>query len=204
MSEELQSLLEKINAEGVRKAENERGAILAKARAEAAEIVAEAERRAAETTARAESESAALRSRAENAIRQAARDLVLELKHELESRLNAAVGGAAKAALTPELMTEIIRALAERFAADPEGEITVLAAVRETAALDAALKGALASSLKAKPVVLADAGISGGVEVKTQGDELYFDFSLEALTEVLAAYVGGRVAEIFAAPTAAK
>ena len=204
MSEELQSLLEKINAEGVRKAEAEREAILEKARSEAEALVAEAKRQASEATARAEAEAAALRSRAESAIRQAARDLVLELKHELESRLNAAVAGAAKTALTPELMAEIVRALAERFSADPEGELTVLAAVRDTAALDAALRGALAASLKTKPVVLADAGISGGVEVKVQGDELYFDFSLEALTEVLAAYVGGKVAEIFAAPAAGK
>lgn len=204
MSEELQSLLEKINAEGVRKAEAERDAILEKARREAEVLVAEAKRRAAETTARAEAESAALRSRAESAIRQAARDLALELKHELEARLNAAVGGASKRALTPELMAGIIRLLAERFAADPEGELTVLAAVKDTAALDEALRASLASSLKAKPVILADAGISGGVEVKVQNDELYFDFSLEALTEVLAAYVGGKVAAIFAAPVHAE
>ena len=200
MSEELQSLLEKINAEGIRKAEAERDAILAKAESEAAETVSEAKRRAEELVAKAESEAAELRTRAENAIRQAARDLVLELKHELESRLNAAVADASKAALSPEMMAEIIRVLAERFAADPEGELTVLAAVRDTASLDAALAASLKASLKAKPVVLADAGISGGVEVKVQGDELYFDFSLEALTGVLASYVGGRTAAIFAAP----
>ena len=104
MSEELQSLLEKINAEGIRKAEAERDAILAKAESEAAETVSEAKRRAEELVAKAESEAAELRTRAENAIRQAARDLVLELKHELESRLNAAVADASKAALSPEMM----------------------------------------------------------------------------------------------------
>ena len=120
------------------------------------------------------------------------------MKHELECRLNDAVSGAAKAALTPELMTDIIKSLAARFINDPEGEVSVMCAVKDTAALDAALKAALADSLKKSPVVLANAGISGGIEVNVSGDELYFDFSQEALTGVIASYVGGKVAAIFA------
>ena len=46
MSEELQSLLEKINSDGVMKANAERDAIIAKAQSEAAAIIAAAEAKA--------------------------------------------------------------------------------------------------------------------------------------------------------------
>ena len=49
MSEELQSLLEKINTDGVMKANAERDAIIAKAQNEAAAIIAAAEAKAEET-----------------------------------------------------------------------------------------------------------------------------------------------------------
>jgi len=198
MAEELQSLLEKINQEGLKKAEAQKNKIIADARAEAEQIIADARIQAAAVKNAAESEAAETIERAGNAVRQAARDLMLELKHELESRLNDAVSGATKAALTPELMAEIVKMLADRFISDPDSEISVMCAVKDTASLDAALKASLAGSLKKSPVILANAGISGGIEVNVGSDELFFDFSQEALTGVVASYIGGKLAAIFA------
>lgn len=198
MAEELQNLLEKINQEGVKKAEAKKNEIVAAAKAEAEQIIADAKAEAAAIRNAAETEAAETVERANNAVRQAVRDLMLELKHELETRLTDAVSGATKAALTPELMAEIVKMLAARFIEDPEGEVSVMCAVKDTAALDAALKASLADSLKKSPVILGNAGISGGIEVNVDNDELYFDFSQEALTGVVASYVGGKLAAIFA------
>ena len=93
MSEELQSLLEKINSDGVMKANAQRDAIIAGAEAEAAAIIADARKKADEISKEAAAEAETLQKRAESAINQAARDVVLKLKAELESRISAAVAG---------------------------------------------------------------------------------------------------------------
>ena len=79
MAEELQSLLDKIQSEGVAKAEARAAEIVAEAEKKAADVVAEAERKAAETRAAAEADAATLQSRAEASLRQAARDVRLQV-----------------------------------------------------------------------------------------------------------------------------
>ena len=198
MSEELQSLLEKINSDGVKKANAAREAIIAKAESEAAAIIAAAEKKAEEMRRQAAAGAEILQKRAESAIGQAARDVVLKLKAELESRISAAVSGAADETMTPAFMAELVKSLGAAFLADPDSELTVITAVKDAAALDAALKGALAASLRKQPRVLAEPTIRGGMEVSFSGDELYFDFSTEALTGLLAEYTAPRIAAIFA------
>ena len=198
MSEELQSLLEKINSDGVMKANAQKEAIIAKAEAEANAIVAEARKQAEEITKNAAAEAETLQKRAESAISQAARDVVLKLKAELESRISAAVQGAAEEAMTPQFMAELVKSLGSAFLARPDAELTVITAVKDAAALDAALKGDLVASLKKQPRVLAESTIRGGMEVNFTGSELYFDFSTEALTTLLADYTAPRIAAIFA------
>ena len=197
MADELQSLLEKINSEGVKKAEAERERIVGEARAEAEKIVGEAKARAESIVSAAEAESKAMRERAESALRQAARDTVLKLKAELEERLVAAVGSATAQALDPKLMAEIVKMLAAKFVSDPDEEVTVRCAVKDRDALDAALRNALADSLRNAPKVLADSAMAGGLELGTDNGRLYFDFSLEALGEVVGAYAGEHVAGFF-------
>jgi V/A-type H+-transporting ATPase subunit E len=198
MSEELQSLLEKINSDGVMKANAQRAPIIAKAEADAEAIVAEARKKAEELKKEAEVEAETLQKRAESAINQAARDVVLKLKAELESRISAAVAGAAEETMTPAFMAELVKSLGASFLADPDADVTVIASVKDAAALDAALKGALVSSLKKQPRVLAESTIRGGMEVNFTGSELYFDFSTEALTGLLAEYTAPKIAAIFA------
>ena len=197
MADELQSLLEKINAEGVKKAEAERDRIVSAAETEAAGIVSAAKAEAEKIVSAAKTESEALRMRAESAVRQAARDAVLKLKAELEARLAAAVSGAAAQALDPALMAEVVKLLAAKFVADPDGEVTVRCSVKDRDALDAALKNALADSLVKTPKVLADHAMAGGLELGVDNGRLYFDFSLEAVNEVIGAYAGEQIAGIF-------
>ena len=197
MADELQSLLEKINSEGVKKAEAEREKIVADAKAEAAKIVGAAKTEADDIVSAAKLESEALRKRAESAVSQAARDTLLKLKAELESRLAAAVAEASAQALSPELMAEVVKQLAAKFVADPDGEVTVRCAVKDRDALDAALRNALADSLVKNTKVLADPSMAGGFELGMDDGRLYFDFSLEAVSEVVGAYAGEQVAGLF-------
>ena len=105
----------------------------------------------------------------------------------------------AAAALTPEFMAQLIKELAEKFAAEPDAELTVRCAVKDVAALDAALKGALAESIKNAPTVIASPEISAGVQVEFNNDDCCFDFSEAAVTDLLSAYTGGQLSAVFKA-----
>ena len=74
MAEELQQLLEKIQHDGVEKANAEAATILAKAKADAAAILKDAESKAAAFRAQAETDAKAFEERAQKTISQAARD----------------------------------------------------------------------------------------------------------------------------------
>ena len=196
MAEELQSLLEKIRADGIEKAEAEREEILKKARAEAESSVEKAKIRAKEIGDAAAAEAASSQARAENTIRQAARDIVLKLKAELETRLRRAVSASVKEAMTPAFMAELIRTMAADFSKDPEAQITVLASARDAEALAAAVKDTLGASFRTEPQVLADGSVKSGLQVSFSGDEVFFDFSEEAITGLVGRYAGEKLARI--------
>ena len=199
MSEELQSLLEKINADGVQKAEAERSRIIADAEKEAAAIIAAAKAESEKLKNQAQAEADNFHQRALSAARQSARDIMLQLRTELNSRLAAAIGNAAAQALTPEFMAALIKELTTAFAASPDTELTIQCAVKDRAALDAALKNALAGSFKTDPEIFASAHISSGMQIEFKNDNACFDFSGDAVADLLTAYAGSRMAEIFKA-----
>ncbi len=199
MSEELQSLLDKINADGIQKAEAESAKIIAAAKAEAEKIISAAKAEADAVNAKAQDNADTLRARALSAAQQAARDIVLQLRAELKNRLNAAISESASSAMTPEFMAGLVAELAGKFAASPEAEITVRTAVKDVEALDAALKKTLFDSVKNSPVLIASPEISAGVQVEFSDEDGFFDFTEAAVTDLLAAYAGEKLAEVFKA-----
>lgn len=199
MAEELQSLLEKINQDGIQKAEAEKARILAAANAEADAIRAAAAKHAAALKADAEKSAAALRDKTLAALEQARRDILLQLRGELLDRLKAAVGDGVAQALTPEFTAGLVKELCAAFSAAPESEVSVRCAVRDVPALDAALKRALADSLTRNPTILGVRNFPAGLELSFDGGRSYFDFSSEALSGVLDAYLGETVAALFQA-----
>ena len=99
MAEELQQLLEKIQRDGVDKANAEAKAILDKANAEAKAIVEKAKEDAAATTAKAEADAQAFAGRAKETIGQAARDTVMEVKNGVNKQPNSEMKAAILAAI---------------------------------------------------------------------------------------------------------
>ena len=196
MAEELQSLLEKIQNDGIQKAEAERDAIIAAAQAKADEIIKNAEEKAKALREVAEADVALTSQRAENSIRQAARDIVLKLKAELEERLRRTISASAKAAMTPEFMAELIRELAKEFAQDPDAKITILSSERDAEALAAAVKDTLGESFRTVPQVFGDTAVKGGMQISFNNDEVFFDFSTEAITGLVGGYAGEKLARI--------
>lgn len=199
MAEELQSLLEKINNDGILKAEAEKARIIAVARAEADAIRSAAEKDAALCKAEAEKASAAFYEKSVSALKQAQRDILLQLRSEIQERLESAVGESVAQALAPEFMAQLIKDLCAAFAADPAKEVAVRCAVKDQTALENAVRSALADSFAKAPSVLGTKGVSAGLEISFDGGKSYFDFTADALGDVMNSYIGENLAAIFKA-----
>lgn len=196
MAEELQGILNRINADGIAKADAERKEIISRAKEDAAGIVADAKAEAEAIVKNANREADAFRKRAENALIQAARDIKISLKGELENRINKAVENASSAALTPELMAQLVKEAAQKFISSPDEELTVSCAVKDVEALNNALKAALADSLKTNPEILGDGAIRGGLEVSMKDGAFCIDFTTDAVNDLFSAYAGKLVEKI--------
>lgn len=150
MSEHIQPLLERIQSEGLAKAESERESILEEARAEADRLVETAKRDADTIRTQAEQDAESTRKRGEATLEQAARDLQLRLRTEISRQLRLAAETAAASSLSS----------AERVA----GLIKDLVAARaEGASITVQTNEKLGANLKPLlPALLRDAGAEGG------------------------------------------
>lgn len=177
MSEDLQSLLEKINREGVEKAQAEADKILADAKAKAAAIVSSANQEAAKAKAAAEAAAKDYAARAAETVRQAARDTVIEVKGAVTTLLEKLLAQNVDRALAAEktataLVAEAIKGLT--------GSVEVAA----PAALAATLKAQLAAQSNIRVVL--DETRDTGFTVKLDGGRVEHAFTGDVIAGELA------------------
>jgi len=196
MAEDVQGLLEKIHHDGIEKAQQEKEAIIAAAKKEAAQIVSDAKSEAEAFKRNAEKEVAADREKADAAIRQAARDTVIALKADLLAKLNAVVHACIGAAMTPEVMKEIILKMADSYGKDNADSLEVLLSRQDQDRAEAFLKSQLAAELKANPTITLTNDFNSGLQISFRDDDVYFDFSDEALSEVICRFVGPKLSAV--------
>ena len=179
MAEELQQLLEKIQRDGVDKANAEAAAIVAKAKEEANALVKKAEEEAAATRAKAEEEAAAYAARARETISQAARDTVLKVKEDVTKLLTQLLAQNVSAALATEAVPLAAAAVKELVTGSG-------AEVATSAKLVDALRAQLAAQAQNGVKVVADEMTGTGFTVKLDNGRVEHDFTDAAISEALA------------------
>ena len=203
MAEELQSLLEKIHRNGIEKAAAERDEMLKNAQKEAEAIVAAAKDEAAKLRSAAENDAEALKKRAESAIRQAARDILLDLKSELKKRLEAVVRNRLDEALSADFMTGLVADIAKAVMSDPAkstaGSLEVMVAPAKCEELTKKLAAAVGADMVNKISVFPNSAAGRGLKISVDGDQVFFDFSDAALTEMVCTYAGSKVSAVISA-----
>ena len=195
MAEDIQGLLNRIQSEGIEKAEAEKKLILDSAKQQAEEILAKAKADADEIIKAANADAAVSERRGKAAIQQAARDTLLALQNDFQKRLESIVHDTLGAALTPEVMAQIVLKMAEKYLSQNDNAgIEILLSKEDAAVLESGLKAGLLADLKAKPEIHLSSNISSGLKIGVKGSDLFFDFSDDALTEVICDFAGPKLA----------
>jgi len=175
--EDLQSLLEKINREGVEKADAEAKRIIDEAKSKASAIIKEAEEAASKSKAEADKASEAYANRAKETISQSARDVVIGVKDAVTALLEKLLTKDVDAALKDEKTAADLVAAAIKDLTGP-GEIAAPSKIA------AALKAQLAS--KPNFTVVTDDSLGAGFTVKLDGGRIEHSFTAEVIAAELA------------------
>jgi len=175
--EDLQSLLEKINRDGVEKAEAEASRIIAEAKAKADMIVKKARDDAENAKSEAEKSSADYAKRAAETIRQSARDTVISVRDAVTKMLEQLLTESVDAALAnPQTVAGLAAGAIE--------DMTRATEVLANSKLVAALKAALAA--KKNITVVTDETVGSGFTVKIDGGRVEHAFTGEVIAAELA------------------
>lgn len=180
MAEELQQLLEKIQHDGVEKANAEAAAILAKAKADAAAVLKDAETKAAALRAQAETDAQAFEERARKTISQAARDTVLDVKAGIGKLLDRLLAQDVAAALADPAETARLALAAVKELGAAQADVAA------GAKLAAALKAQLAAAAVPGVQVVLDEGVGAGFSLRLDHGRVEHDFSEAAIAAALA------------------
>ena len=175
--EDLQGLLEKINRDGVEKADAEAKRIIDDAHAKADALIKDAQAQAVQSKADAEKTSAAYAERAAETIRQSARDIIIGIKDSVTTLLESLLAKDVEKALGNETA-------AVQIVADAIKDLTGPGEIRCGAKLAAALKSQL-SALKSFTITTDDT-LGAGFTVKLDGGRVEHDFTAETISTELA------------------
>ncbi len=180
MAEELQQLLEKIQRDGVEKANAEAAAIVAKAKEEADALVKKAQEDAAAAEAKGKADAEAYAARAKETISQAARDAVLKVKDDVTKLLTKLLAQDVTSALASEAVPIAAAAVKELVSASDAAEVAVSAKLVE------ALRAQLAAQAQGGVKVVADEMTGAGFTVKLDNGRVEHDFTDAAIANALA------------------
>ena len=197
MAEELQHLIERIRKEGVESGEKAADSLVAEAKKKAAAIVADAQKQAKDLVEKAEKDAAAFAERGKATLRQSARDLLISIGGSAGDVVAGIVDAKVGAALTPDLMAQMLLKLAEAYAKDgAAGGIVAMLGDADAAAMKAAFAKEYQNKLAAGIQIESDKEIFKGFRVGAKGGQVFHDFTKEAIADSLANFLRPELAQI--------
>ena len=175
--EDLQSILEKINREGIEKAEATARDIIAQAEARAAKLIQDAKEQAARTKEESEKAATAASERAAESIRQAARDVIICVKDSITNILDQLLAHNVNKALSDEkTAVELVRSALQNLTGP--GKIVCGEQLAQALSAQAASLGSF--------TVTTDASVGAGFSVQTEGGRIEHSFTEKAIIAELA------------------
>ena len=197
MEIQIRELIDQIKKDGVNAAETEAMAILQEAEAKAEKIIADAKAEAEKLLAAAKADCERMVKSGEDAIRQAGRNLLISFRESVTRELGLILSENVSKLYSGEdfakLVTDVILAWAKR------PEASELSVVMNSADLEKLEKTVL-SSLKdriSKGVTLrANDNFDGGFRVAVGEGGAYYDYSAEAVVDMLSSYLAPKVTKL--------
>ncbi len=194
MEIQLQELIDQIKKDGVNAAETEAQSILDSAKAEAEKIIADAQVEAEKLMLNAKKENERVVKSGEDAIRQAGRNLLISFRESVARELKAIVGETVTAVYAPDSLEKIVVSAVESWAVKSDVEdLTVILNEEDRKQLEDSALAELKNRLTKGITLKANDNFDGGFRIAVNNGSAYYDYSAEAVIDMLSAYLSQKV-----------
>ena len=197
MEIQLQELIEQIKKEGAEVAEAEAKAIVEEAKTEAEKIIADAKAEADKILSLAKAETERMTKSSEEAIRQAGRNLLISFREGVTRELKAIVGENVASVYSSDAFAGLVIGIVEGWANKPDAEdIEVILNTQDLNKLEETLLAALKEKMLKGITLKANDNFDGGFRIAVNDGGAYYDYSAEAVVEMLSNYLSPKVTEL--------
>lgn len=197
MEMQLQELIEKIKQDGVKTAEAEAEAILKSANEKAEKIIADAKVEAEKLVLNAKQQNERTVKSGEDAIRQAGRNLLISFRESVTKELEAILNNGVLEAYSPKNLTELIIKVVEAWSKNTEAsDISIILNSNDLKEVENTLLSALKEKMLQGVTLKANDNFDGGFRIAVNQGQAYYDFSAEAVTDMLSAYLSPKVSAL--------
>jgi len=196
MEMELKNIIDKIKAEGVDEAERQAADIKDRAEEAAKSALHEARDQKARILEEARKEAEKLKANGEEAIRQAARDVILGIREDMIRLFDSVVKQKISGELSPATVKEMLIKIAEGAAREKSFDIEVLLNDKDKAEMEKGLLKELEEKLKKGVTLKAAPHIENGFRIGEKGGNAYYDFTDEAIADAFRAYLNPKMLKL--------
>ena len=194
MDVKLDSLIEKIRKEGIEEAQQTSEQILKDAKKKASSIVDQAKKDADKLVEDGKRQVEQFRTNAEADLKQATRNAELLLKEKITALFDNVFKRKVADAMTDEFLKELILNITSAWGKDTKAEIVLSEADQKK--LESTLFGGLKEDLKKSISLRASSDLSKGFRIGLKDDHVFYDFSDDAIAQVLKTLINPRLKEI--------
>jgi V/A-type H+-transporting ATPase subunit E len=194
MEIQVQELIDKIKKDGIESASEEAAKVKKDAQTEAAKIVEAAKKEAADIVAKGKQDAERSEKAGIAALEQASRNLVLAFKGEIQILLDKIVAQATTAAYGEDILKAVLPELLKAWASKG-GNVDVLLPEGDLKKLQGWFSNQLVADLKKGVELKANRNLGAGFHIANKDGSAYYDFSAEAVAELLSSYLNPKLAE---------
>ena len=197
MEIQLKELIDQIKKDGVEAAESEAQAILKAANNEAEQIILSAKAEAERILQEAKKENERMTKSSEDAIRQAGRNLLISFRESVTRELKAIVSENVTAVYSSDAFAGLIISIVENWAKKPDAEdIAVILNTQDLNKLEETLLAVLKEKMLKGITLKANDNFDGGFRIAVNNGSAYYDYSAEAVVDMLSNYLSPKVTEL--------
>jgi V/A-type H+-transporting ATPase subunit E len=196
MAGEIKALIEKIQQEGVQAAQAKAKAITEEANVLGQAILAKAKQEADKVLNEAQEKISKMQTSSQDSLKQAARDILIKLRAEINAILEKLIASQVRQALTPLELSRIIGKLISEYGAPEKGQLIISVGKDDLEKIQKSFLEGLKEEAKKGITLQADEDVSAGFTISFDAGRSSFDFTDKALVEHLAIYLKPAVAEL--------
>ena len=194
MTEDLQHLLEKIQKDGVEKAESEASRIIDDAKAKAAEMLDNAQKEASQIVEKAQKDAESFEEKGRKSLEQAARDVVISARSGIQNAVASVMSTETANAMDDATVADMLKRVIDAYCSGSTSEILVNEA--DVPKFQQLILEKFSENARQGITIVPEGSIEKGFKVELKDKNIEYDLTDEAISDALSGVLRPHIAEI--------